>query len=203
MDKIKQCYNKHIKPYIEQDLDIGDDVDIITFDLVKDSMIKLGNISDILSLAFMEENGLEEYKKAYNECRDLVIVIYEISLALSYQKQHLIEVTSDKLAASLSILDTTYYISDGDLIEKIKQLTKFTNKNALQSIVIRTISGDKYNMDLNIIKEQIFNMYLSYSRLLQKIDKKVQSTEDNLLELIIFCTSLGVLFNIENNDLCQ
>lgn len=203
MEKLKQCYDKHLKPYINRDFDIDDDFDLITYDLIRLVMIDLANINDSLTLTFSENGKLEDYKKVYNSCRLLAIKNYEVAIGISYRNQDKVSIVADDLAQSLGIINTTYYDEFNNLLDKIRQLTKFTNMNALQSIVIRTISGEKYDMDLVTIKEQLYNLYLSYSRLLQKFEKEDKNIEQNILELLIFSTSLSILFNIENKDLCQ
>lgn len=201
---LERAHEKYFQPYANEDIDVETDYNIITQDLIKTALVLLTKAHDEVSNVFSSDNDLEKYKSTFHFAREKILHVTEITLAISYNKRNEISNKTDELAGKLQMLETSYYDEFESLFKKISQITKFTNKNALQSIVIRSISGERYNMDLGVLRENLLNTFLGYSRLLESIrNKESQEIEDRLLELLIYTTSLNILFNIETTDLCQ
>lgn len=204
MNLFKESYEKYFPPYEQEDIHLENDYDIIATDLINRSLILLSKVHDEITITFSQDNNLDSYKKTFQTARDNIIKVTELTLAICHRDRNKLSNKADILAGGLQIIETSYYDEDETLLKKVAQITKFTNKNSLQSLVIRAISGERYDMDLNVLREHLFNTTLGYSRLLEKIKFiDFKDIEDNLLELLIFITSLNILFNIETTDLCQ
>lgn len=201
--KITQdCYDRYIQPYIDEDITLENDLDIISTDLLKKVVILLSDIHDTIGRNTIEENDLAKYKEIFYEAKSKLIELNRILLAFSHNNIQGIEEESDKLAKLLMVSGTSYYDENANIFTRITQISKFTNRNTLHSMVITAIAGERFNIDINIIRENILTMFLSVSRLLSKIEEDVTSNLDSsLLEILIYSASLNILFNVEQTEL--
>ena len=198
----QECYNRHIQPYIDEGMDYEEDFDLVVSDLLKKAVILLGSIHDTINRNSEEENDLAKYKEIFYDAKSKLIQLNRIILAISHNNLLGIEQESDKLAKLLMVSGTSYYDENANIFTRITQISKFTNRNTLHSMVITAIAGERFNIDINIIRENILTMFLSVSRLSSKIEEDVTSNLDSsLLEILIYSASLNILFNVEQTEL--
>lgn len=199
------CFEKYISPYEREDIIYEEDFDIISTDLLKKIIILLGSLHDDISRNSEEDNELDKHKEIFNSAKTKMVELNKIVLALCHTNLNGIEGEADTLSNTLGLSGTTYYDINANILDRITQISKFTNRNTLHSMVINAIAGERYNIDINMVREKILTLYLGISRLLKLIEEEVTSNLDSiLLEILIYCTSLNILFNINKKDLeCQ
>lgn len=203
MKIVDSCYEEYIQPMIDEGgLDFSVDRDIVYGEIIKSILIDITTIHDGLSFGMELQDEPKSEGQLYEEARSTVIVVNRKLISLIKGIEENVVRSIDDMARHIDIIDTSYYDELSSLYQKLTQITKFTSKNTLQSIMTTVISGKRYNINVEELREKFFNIYLGLGRLMDIIEnKKKIALERYILEILIYCSSLNIYFNIEEKDI--